>query len=170
MDAIQEFTVVTSNATPYYGRTAGGVVSAVTRQGVNRFHGSAYEFLRNTTTSANLFFNNASRIPRPKLNRNVFGGSVGGPIEKNRLFFFLNYEGRPGDYQMARIDSLKKELDDVAGEFEAFVSKELPAVNKTLSQKKLEAIQPIDRKAWDAADADSGASAPGAARFLHERY
>ncbi len=70
---------------------------------------------------------------------------------------------------MARIDSLKKELDDVAGEFEAFVSKELPAVNKTLSQKKLEAIQPIDRKAWDAADSDSGAGAPGAASFFHER-
>src|SRR5256712_4042500 len=83
----------------------------------------------------------------------------------------LNYEGRPGDYQTARIDSLKKELDDVAGEFEAVVTKELPAVNKTLSQKKLEAIQPIDRKAWDAADADSGAGAPGAARFfLRKRF
>jgi len=73
----------------------------------------------------------------------------------------LNYEGRPTDYQAARIDSLKKELDDVAGEFDAFVAKELPAVNKSLVQKKLEPIQPIDRKSWDATDSDSGAGAPG---------
>lgn len=71
----------------------------------------------------------------------------------------LNYEGRPTDYQTARIDSLKKELDDVVAEFDAFVAKELPVVNKSLSQKKLEPIQPIDRKAWDAANADSAPSA-----------
>jgi photosystem II stability/assembly factor-like uncharacterized protein len=76
----------------------------------------------------------------------------------------LNYEGRPTDYQAARIDSLKKELDDVAGEFDAFVAKELPAVNKSLVQKKLEPIQPIDRKSWDATDSDSGAGAPGGGR------
>jgi photosystem II stability/assembly factor-like uncharacterized protein len=76
----------------------------------------------------------------------------------------LNYEGRPTDYQTARIDSLKKELEDVADEFEAFVTKELPAVNKSLSQKKLEPIQPIDRKTWDAADADSGSAGPGGNR------
>ncbi len=72
----------------------------------------------------------------------------------------LNYEGRPTDYQTARIDSLKKELEDVAAEFDAFITKELPGVNKSLSQKKLEPIQPIDRKTWDAADSDSG-SRPG---------
>jgi hypothetical protein len=76
----------------------------------------------------------------------------------------LNYEGRPTDYQAARIDSLKKELDDVTGEFDAFVTKELPAVNKSLSQKKLEPIQPVDRKSWDAADPDSGAGAAGSSR------
>jgi photosystem II stability/assembly factor-like uncharacterized protein len=76
----------------------------------------------------------------------------------------LNYEGRPTDYQAARIGSLKKELDDVTGEFDAFVAKELPGVNKSLSQKKLEPIQPIDRKSWDAADPDSGAGTPGGGR------
>src|SRR5580704_3868570 len=76
----------------------------------------------------------------------------------------LNYEGRPTDYQTARIDSLKKELEDVASEFDTFVAKELPAVNKSLSQKKLEPIQPIDRKAWDAADSDSGSAGPGGNR------
>jgi hypothetical protein len=71
----------------------------------------------------------------------------------------LNYEGRPTDYQTARIESLKKELEDVAGEFDAFLTKELSAINKSLSQKKLEPIQPIDRKTWDLADADSAPSA-----------
>jgi hypothetical protein len=57
----------------------------------------------------------------------------------------------------------------VAAEFDAFVAKELPAMNKSLSQKKLMPIQPSDRKAWDAAESDSGAGAPGAARFFRER-
>jgi photosystem II stability/assembly factor-like uncharacterized protein len=76
----------------------------------------------------------------------------------------LNYEGRPTDYQTARIDSLQKELHDVAGEFDAFLAKELPTVNKSLSERKLEPIRPIDRKSWDAADSDSGAGAPGGSR------
>jgi photosystem II stability/assembly factor-like uncharacterized protein len=71
------------------------------------------------------------------------------------------YEGRPADYEMARIDSLKKELGDVAGEFDALVAKELPAVNKSLSQKKLAPVEQLTRKAWDSAN-ESGA-APGAA-------
>jgi hypothetical protein len=111
---------------------------------------------------------------RKKIVATTEGGAITGEErirEKTTALYgaILNYEGRPGDYQIARIDSLKKELDDVAGEFDTFVTKELPAVNKSLSQKKLEAIQPIDRKAWDAADADSGAGAPGAARFFGER-
>jgi hypothetical protein len=81
----------------------------------------------------------------------------------------LNYEGRPTDYQAARIDSLKKELEDAAGEFDAFVTKELPAVNKALAQKKLDAIQPIDRKAWDAANSDSEGGAPAGGAGFHER-
>jgi photosystem II stability/assembly factor-like uncharacterized protein len=111
---------------------------------------------------------------RKKIVATTEGGAITGEErirEKTSALYgaVLNYEGRPGDYQIARIDSLKKELDDVAGEFDAFVAKELPAVNKTLSQKKLKAIQPIDRKAWDAADSDSGAGAPGAARLFRER-
>jgi len=94
LDSVQEFRTITTNAGAEMGRSSGAQVALVTKSGTNNFHGSAYEFLRNTATSANSFFNNASGVPRPKLNRNVFGGSVGGPIQKNRLFFFLNYEGR----------------------------------------------------------------------------
>jgi hypothetical protein len=111
---------------------------------------------------------------RKKIVATTEGGAITGEErirEKTTQLYgaILNYEGRPTDYQAARIDSLKKELDDVAGEFDAFVTKELPAVNKTLTQKKLEAIQPIDRKAWDAADSDSGAGTPGVSRYFHER-
>jgi hypothetical protein len=111
---------------------------------------------------------------RKKIVATKEGGAITGEErirEKTTQLYgaMLNYEGCPADYQVARIDSLKKELEDVVGEFDALVAKELPAVNKILSQKKLEAIQPIDRKAWDAADAESGSGAPGVARFFHER-
>ena len=111
---------------------------------------------------------------RKKIVATTEGGAVTGELrirEKTTELYgeILNYEGRPTDYQAARIESLKKELDDIVGDFEAFVSKELPGVNKSLSQKKLEPIQPIDRKAWDAADSDSGAGAPGASRNFRER-
>ena len=70
----------------------------------------------------------------------------------------LNYEGRPGDYQIARIDSLKKELDDMRSEFDSVVANELSVINKSLKQKRLQPVEPISRKAWDAAnnEADAG--------------
>ena len=94
LDSVQEFRTITTNAGAEMGRSSGAQVTLVTKSGTNAIHGSAYEYLRNTATSANLFFNNAAHVPRPTLNRNVFGASVGGPIQKNRLFFFANYEGR----------------------------------------------------------------------------
>jgi photosystem II stability/assembly factor-like uncharacterized protein len=106
---------------------------------------------------------------RKKIVATTEGGAITGEErirEKTTQLYgdILNYEGRPTDYQSGRIDSLKRELGDVASEFDTFIAKELPAVNKSLSQKKLQSIKPIDRKAWDAADAESGASGSGAAR------
>ncbi|HYA64191.1 MAG TPA: glycosyl hydrolase [Candidatus Sulfotelmatobacter sp.] len=78
-----------------------------------------------------------------------------------------SYEGRPADYQVARIDSLKKELGDVEAEFDALLAKELPAVNKSLTKQKLPPIQPITRKDWDAANSSEAAGAkPGTAPFF----
>src|SRR5215467_602150 len=96
LDSVQEFRVVTTNANAEQGRSGGAQISLVTKGGTNQFHGSAYEFNRNTLFEANDWFNNAVNpaVPRPKLIRNVFGASVGGPIIKDRLFFFANYEGR----------------------------------------------------------------------------
>lgn len=94
LDSVQEFRVTTANPTAVQGRSSGGQVALVTRSGSNEFHGSVYEFHRNTETTANDFFNNSSGLRRPVLLRNVYGASLGGPIKKERAFFFLNYERR----------------------------------------------------------------------------
>ncbi len=94
LDSIQEFRVVTTTANADLGRSGGAQVSLVTKSGSNEIHGSLYEFHRNTATAANDFFNNSAGVERAKLIRNVFGGSVGGPIKQDRAFYFFNYEGR----------------------------------------------------------------------------
>lgn len=101
LDAVQEFRVTTTSPNAEQGRSSGAQIGLVTKSGSNDWHGSAYEFHRNTITSANSWFNNSTvnpetgrTLPRPKLIRNVFGASFGGPLRKDRLFFFLNYEGR----------------------------------------------------------------------------
>ena len=106
LDSVQEFRVTTTNYNANEGGTSGAQVALVTKSGTNQFHGSAYEYHRNTYTSANDYFNKltelqgCSTLPdpnvcnkAPKLIRNIFGASLGGPIKKDRLFLFMNYEG-----------------------------------------------------------------------------
>ncbi|MBI4904138.1 MAG: carboxypeptidase regulatory-like domain-containing protein [Acidobacteria bacterium] len=93
-DSVQEFRVTTMNANADSGRSSGAQVVLVTKGGTNELHGSTYWYHRNTITTANEFFNNASGVERPKLIRNIYGASLGGPLKKNRLFMFGNYEGR----------------------------------------------------------------------------
>jgi Carboxypeptidase regulatory-like domain len=99
LDSVQEFRVTTTNSNADAGRSSGAQVSLVTKSGTNNFHGSLYEYMRNTITSANDYFVKSSEIASgqpnvaPKLIRNVFGTSLGGPLIKDRLFFFVNYEG-----------------------------------------------------------------------------
>jgi outer membrane receptor protein involved in Fe transport len=91
VDAVQEFTVITSDAPAEYGRMSGGVVNSITRQGSNQFHGSAYDFARNSVFDDRGYFDPPSG--EPSFRRNQFGGTIGGPIIKNKMFFFFNYEG-----------------------------------------------------------------------------
>jgi len=98
-DSVQEFRVTTSNYNADEGRSSGAQVALVTKSGTNDFHGSLFELHRNTFTSANDYFIKLAQleggVPNtpPKLIRNIFGGSVGGPLKKDRLFFFANYQG-----------------------------------------------------------------------------
>ncbi|MGA7289149.1 MAG: TonB-dependent receptor, partial [Terriglobales bacterium] len=92
-DSLEEFIVQTSQFDASQGRVAGGVVAAVTKSGTDNFHGNAYEFLRNTDLNANNYFLNHSGVPRPQYQRNQFGGTLGGPLVKDRVFFFVSYQG-----------------------------------------------------------------------------
>ncbi len=91
-DAITEFRIVTNNMSAEYGRTSGAAINASMRSGTNQFHGTAWEFLRNTSLNAVGFFKPRDNV-KPTLKRNQFGFTLGGPIKRDRLFFFSDYEG-----------------------------------------------------------------------------
>ena len=97
-DAVQEFRVESSVVNPQYGQFGGGVISFGTKPGGNQIHGTVYEYFRNTVLNANNFFNNLNGIARPKFNQNQFGGTIGGPIKKDKAFFFASFE----DYRLAQ--------------------------------------------------------------------
>jgi len=92
LDSLQEFSVITNSFGAEYGRATAGVVNVVTKSGTNTWHGSAYEVGRWSGISANTYFNNDNDITKPVYTRNQFGGSVGGPVIKDKLFFFFNPE------------------------------------------------------------------------------
>ena len=93
IDAIEEFRTQTSNYTAELGINAGGLVNMVMKSGSNQFHGSAYEFIRNDKFDAANYFTNFFGQPKPPLRRNQFGGTLGGPLIRNRTFFFASYDG-----------------------------------------------------------------------------
>jgi hypothetical protein len=104
-DAVSEFKVLTSNFSAEYGRVGGGVINAALRSGTNQFHGSAWEFLRNTDLNAAGFFQPPGGV-KPTLQRNQFGVAIGGPIIQNKLFFFGDYEGYRQLQRYANFDSI----------------------------------------------------------------
>lgn len=101
IDAIQEFRTEVANPLPQNGRGSGAQTIITTRSGTNDWHGSAREYHRNTITEANTFFNNKSNTPRTALIRNQFGANLGGPVLKDKLFFFFDYDGRRDGSQVS---------------------------------------------------------------------
>jgi outer membrane receptor protein involved in Fe transport len=99
-DAIAEIRVETNNYSAEYGNVAGGIVTAVTKSGSNEFHGGVFEFMRDDKFDANSWENNRSAAEKKNLSQHIFGGTLGGPLVRNKVFFFLNYQGtrtdRPG--------------------------------------------------------------------------
>jgi len=89
-DSVEEFRVITNSFDAEYGRNSGSVVNVITKSGTNNFHGDLYEYFRNTVLDAQGYFNSV----RPQWNQNQFGGTFGGPVKKDRTFFFVSYEGR----------------------------------------------------------------------------
>jgi hypothetical protein len=102
-DAIEEFSLITNNSEAEYGRTSGGVVSAITRSGTDQFHGTAYEFLRNSAVDARNYFDG---ITIPPFRRNQFGASAGGPIQKHKTFIFGDYEGLRETLSTSMVDTV----------------------------------------------------------------
>jgi len=111
-DAIAEFRVLESTYGAEYGRNAGGIVSIVSKSGTNKLHGTAYDYVRNTAFDANDFFSNQQGQPRAILKRNQYGGTFGGPILRNKLFFFFSYQGQ------------KQTQDTLEGEVQTFTPAE----------------------------------------------
>jgi len=116
VDAVSEFKVQTQMQTAEFGGFSGAVVNVTTRGGTNDLHGSAFEFLRNSDLDANDFFNNANGVPRTPSRNSFFGGTIGGPVRKDRTFFFASFEGlrqRVGVNTNARVPSLAARADAV---------------------------------------------------------
>jgi hypothetical protein len=106
VDAIAEFSIISTNYSAEYGRTSGGVINAITRSGTNSFHGNVYEFIRNSALDAATWVANANGVPKPPFRQNQFGASAGGPIQKDRTFFFADYEGIRQSLGLATVDNV----------------------------------------------------------------
>jgi len=115
VDALDEFKLQTSTYSAEFGRSLGGVVNIQIKSGSNAFHGSAYDFNRNDAFDANNFFNNRAGRPKPDFKQNQFGGTLGGPIYKNKTFFFGDYQGlriNAGQTYLSTVPTLKMRNGD----------------------------------------------------------
>jgi hypothetical protein len=111
VEALQEFRIQTNGSSAEYGRGAGAIVNAAVRSGSNAVRGSIYEFLRNDALDANNFFSNAFGSPKPIRQRNQFGAALGGPLVKDKIFWFADYEGfreRAGSPQTRAVPSAQE--------------------------------------------------------------
>ena len=118
-DAVAEFRLLTSDYTAEYGRNGGGVISIVTKSGTNQIHGSVFEYFRNLALDANDYFNKEQtpQVPRLDLKRNQYGATLGGPIVKDKAFFFLAYQGQRQNQAIPIIESPVFTPQELAGNF-----------------------------------------------------
>ncbi len=131
LDTIAQFNVITNPYSAEYGRSPGGVVSVNTISGTNKFHGLAYEYVRNNYFDSNDFFSNRHNLAKPKYNQNQFGGSLGGPVVKNQLFFFFNYEGtriKQGVLRTATVPLPNERIGDFSPATAAAVGVKYPTI------------------------------------------
>ncbi len=129
VDAIREFEVLTSTYDASFGRNSGGQINVVLRSGGNRVHGTAYEFFRNSVLDGTNYFAPANQ-PTPQDQRNQFGGSLGGPVVRNRTFFFLDYEGRRVANGLTQVTNVPTAAER-SGDFSHSL---IPAIDPTTGQ------------------------------------
>jgi Carboxypeptidase regulatory-like domain len=130
-DAIQEFNLISNNAPAEFGNFMGGIVSATIKSGTNGYHGDVWEFFRNDKLNANQWENKinpnaGAQIARPALRWNMFGGTLGGPILKNKLFFFVDYQGQRFDHPPTGSFISVFTPAEMAGDFSALLSAKTP--------------------------------------------
>lgn len=133
VEAIEEIKASGNAMSAEYGRSIGGVLNVTTKSGTNQFHGSLFHFFRNDKLDANSFFSNRSNLARPSLRFNQFGGNVGGPVIRNRAFFFFNYEG-------AQVRSPTQTTGNVATP--ALIAQLNPAMQKTFNELSPKTFEP----------------------------
>ncbi|HEY1472361.1 MAG TPA: carboxypeptidase-like regulatory domain-containing protein [Candidatus Acidoferrum sp.] len=118
-DAIEEFNLITNNAPAEFGSFMGGIVNATIKSGTNNFHGDVWEFFRNNVLNANSWQNNFNHLPKAALRWNMFGGTLGGPIIKNKLFFFVDYQGQRFDTPTSQLTTNAYTNAERGGDFSA---------------------------------------------------
>ncbi len=118
-DAIEEFNLITSNASAEFGSFMGGIVNATIKSGTNSFHGDLWEFFRNDVLNANSWSNNFNNLPKADLRWNMFGATLGGPIIKNKLFFFVDYQGQRFDTPTSSANATVFTSAERTGDFSA---------------------------------------------------
>jgi len=125
LDAISEFRIITNNFDAEYGNFSGGQINVATKSGTNSIHGSAFEFLRNTAFDARNFFNPLPTGPKAAYDQNQFGGTLGGPIKKDKIFFFVDYQGTRqtrGSSVNTQVPSQTNRTGDVVDMFQAITA------------------------------------------------
>lgn len=137
-DAIQEFNLITNNASAEFGNFQGGIVSASIKSGTNAFHGDLWEYFRNDVLNANSWENKFAnpQVARPPLRWNMFGGTIGGPVVKNKLFFFFDYQGQRFDHPASTSFFTVFTNPERAGNFGALCSKGFDASGVCLDRNK----------------------------------
>jgi hypothetical protein len=143
VDAIQEFDVITNNAPAQYGQFQGGTITTTIKSGTNHFHGDAFEFLRNDALNANNWANDWQGVPKPAMRWNMFGGTMGGPIKKDKLFFFADYQGQRFHFPPATSAITVMTPQERAGDF-----------SQVLAEQHIQLYNPL------AYDATTGQRAP----------
>jgi hypothetical protein len=133
LDSIAEFRILTNNFDAEYGNYSGGQINVVTKNGTNRFHGSAFDFIRNTAFNARPYRFTTTAPAKPSYDQNIYGGTIGGPIKKDKLFFFGDYQGT--DQVIATSDSVTEpstqDLTGNVGDWSPLLTKTIRTVQGT---------------------------------------